>query len=269
MKNDFNKYLKSNEILRELNNKKKEYDNNFWRQQNEVTIYLQSHTMQEAQEHFKKDREAAKKTQEAQENMQAEIKKERLKNELLLNNVLYKFISNYDKAIFEIIGKYEAKKIGEKTTEKIEAEIKEEIAKNDLFKAADIYIYFRGDFNNYNLSIQIRKKQGDFWAYMFEYIINKATSYNCYEEATTTNYYRYKASNFNYNKYSINDLKYIENVNAEVKAILKQEQKQKAEIEKTRKALAEKEKSYNNFVSGYNLGEIGESYRVKISNNGY
>lgn len=263
IKKDFMSYLKSNNKLKELNEKINEEEQEFWRNQNKVTEYLKGHTYEQAKKHFEKEREENTKRNETKQDLYKERKKEILKNDLLYNNLLYSISKKYDLFLIETMEKYKNKAIGEKTQQKIEEEIKEEIKKEDIFKKAEIYIYFRGDYNNYEITIQAREKQEEKYLYMIEYKLQKKTSYNAYTEETKIFYYRYKASNFNYSFYSIDNLLYLENINKEISYILKEEEKNKKAIEKEIETLKENIKKYNNVISSYNLnGEQEKQYKI-------
>ena len=263
MKENFKKYLKSNEKLRQLNEQIQNNEQDFWHNQYIVSEYLKEHTYEQAKEHFKKEREENEKKKAVKEDLYNERKKELLKNDLLLNNFLYLFINKYDNIIINIIYQYNNKNIGEKTKEKIEEQIKEEIKKEEIFKNSEIYVYFKGTFKDYEISIQIREKKQDLYIYQFEYILQKHTTYNCYEEAEKITYNRYKASDFNYTKYSINNLLYIDNINKAVNDITKEEEKQKKAIEEQIQAVKEKTSKYNSFISKYNLkGDLQKNYKI-------
>lgn len=264
MKEEIKKYLKISydlqEVIKEINKGEEELH----KKQYEVHEYLSNHTMEETKQHFKNYyKEETEEEKQKTIDLYNKRKMLSLKLNLQFNNTSYIFLKLYENEFRKVMEKYENKNIGEKTKEKIQEEIKTLLYQNKDFSNCEIYPYFNGDFQNYNISIEIRKKQGEKYIYDFKYKFEKKTSYNCYEDATKVFYYTYSTSDFSYCYNSINDLFYIGDTTKEAKRIIKEEERNKKKIEEKKEELKKLVKNYNNFITSYNLNEEkNKSYKI-------
>ena len=213
MKEDFKKYLKSNEEVKKIYNLIQKNEEEAWKIRDMISLYLQNHSMEDTKKHFEGEKEKKEALQNECIALYEKQKKASLENNLLYNNFIYKFLENKEKNIRDIITKYENKAIGEKTKEKIQNEIKEEVKTIEFFKNVEIYPYFNGDFKNYKISLEIREKdKNERFMYDVKLEFEKKTTYNSYEDITKEIYYTSLAEGFKYNDITGNNLLYFEDV---------------------------------------------------------
>lgn len=258
-------YLKNGEELKEMEREKRQHEEEQSDQRYEIHYYLQNHTFEETREHFKDYYK--KETEEEQNNYNLFIKNlecKRIENNIYYNNLIAYLLRITKPKIIETMEKYQNKNIGEKTKEKIQQEIKEHLQQY-FYNNENIYIYFHGDYNNFELSAEIRKQKEDKFYYSLKFTIEKTTYNNSYtDNKDVINYYLYVSRPFNYSKERIDENYHMENIKTIAKNIIKETEKAKKQLEKEKQKLVELRKNHNSFIDIYCL-EHEEQYKIKDS----